>query len=435
MEEQYYADRTSLRKLMNEHPTWTKRQLAEAVGRSESWVKKWIKRIQSAAPGDDSVLVGLPRTPRHPPASVHPRVVARILEIRDDPPENLQRCPGPKAILYYLHRDEALKASGLKLPTSTSTVWAILDAHGRIYRPVRHKHELLERPAPMISWACDFKDVSSVPADPGGKQQHGVECFNVIDVGTSVLLEAIVRDDFNGDRAIWAAVCVLTQYGLPVIVTFDRDPRFAGSWSGQDFPSPFVRFWLCLGVKTNICPPHRPDKNAFVERYHGNYESECLAVHRPKTLEHAIEVTATYRHHYNWERPSQALSCGNRPPRIAFPVLSSRPPLPQVVDPDRWLQAIDGLRYTRRINSQGSIRIDNRSYYVKEKWKGQHVTVKVSAGSGEFIVEYHNQPIKRVAIKGLYHEILDFADYLELIREEARIHYRRTQRERRLTRL
>ena len=36
----------------------------------------------------------------------------------------------------------------------------------------------------------DGKDVSSVPTDPDGKRHHVVETLNVIDTGTSVLLDA-----------------------------------------------------------------------------------------------------------------------------------------------------------------------------------------------------------------------------------------------------
>ncbi len=374
------------------------------------------------------------RAPHHPPKAVDPAVVARILEIRDHPPEHLQRIPGPKAILYYLHKDEALRQSGLALPTSTRTIWAILDRHGRIARAPDAHHELLERPAPLVSWALDFKDITTVPPIPEGRRQHGVECLNILDIGTSILLGAVVRDDFTGEWAIWAAVEVLRQYGLPAVATFDRDPRFVGSWSGRDFPAPFVRFWLCLGVRVNICPPHRPDKNPFVERYHGSYEAECLAVHRPQTLEAAQAVTAAYLHHYNWERPNQALTCGNRPPRVAFPVLPPRPPLPLRVDPDRWLEAIDGQRYRRRVQHNGSIQMDHRRYYVKAQLAGQEVTVKIDASRRELVIEHHGQPVKRVPIKGLYHGELDFADYFELIRAEAREHWRRMQRQRLLVR-
>jgi len=44
--------------------------------------------------------------------------------MRDEPPEGLQRTPGPKAILYYLPRDEQLQ--GERLPRSSRTIYRIL---------------------------------------------------------------------------------------------------------------------------------------------------------------------------------------------------------------------------------------------------------------------------------------------------------------------
>ena len=102
MEERFYADRAHLRQLLHQYPHWTKRQFAEATARSISWVKKWKKRLRETSPDDESVLHGLSRRPHKTPEPIHPQVVARILHIRDHPPHNLQRTPGPKAIIYYL---------------------------------------------------------------------------------------------------------------------------------------------------------------------------------------------------------------------------------------------------------------------------------------------------------------------------------------------
>jgi predicted transcriptional regulator len=44
METLYYQDRLLLHKLRQQHPLWRLRELAEGVGRSVSWVKKWLKR-------------------------------------------------------------------------------------------------------------------------------------------------------------------------------------------------------------------------------------------------------------------------------------------------------------------------------------------------------------------------------------------------------
>jgi hypothetical protein len=72
-----------------------------------------------------------------------------------------------------------------------------------------------------------------------------------------------------------------------------RDPRWVGSASGRDFPSVLVRFLLCLGIGPNICPPHRPDKNCYVERLHRTYKYECLLVHRPATAEQVTRPSPT----------------------------------------------------------------------------------------------------------------------------------------------
>lgn len=419
MEEQWVIDRARLRDLMAAHPDWTKRQLAEKVGRSMSWVKKWRRRLWEADPDDDSVLYGLSRARHNPPPSIVPEVVERILEIRDNPPENLGRTPGPKAILYYLHRDEHLQDSGLYLPRSTSTIWEILDRNRRIWRPPPVEHNPVDRPEPMSAWQIDFKDISTVPPDPNGKQQHVVEVLNVVDTGTSILVETLPHDEYNAETALMAMLEVFLLNGLPDTITFDRDPRFVASWSGKDFPSAFVRFLLCLGIHVSICPPRRPDLNGFVERYHRTYQDECLRHHQPQNLQEVWEVSVPFKHHYNAERPNQAITCGNRPPYEAFPKLPLRPQLPRRIDPDRWLQALHNQRFKRRVRSNGTVSVDKHDYYVARSLKGRYVVLRVDAHDRQFVVELDHQPIKTVPIKRLYDQELDFADYVELIREEA----------------
>jgi len=341
---EWFADRTHLRTLLQTHPTWTITDLADARKRSVSWVKKWRKRIRVAL-ADDQVLHSRSRARIQPPPKLDQRVIDRIVEIRDHPPEHLQRTPGPKAILYYLERDPLLQEHGLRLPRSTRTIWQILRAHGRIATRGARRHTPLDRPAPMTSWQLDFKDVSTVPADPNGKQQHVVEVLDVVDVGSSILVDAHVRPDFTAETTLQAVVATFRTQGVPEQITVDRDPRFVGGAHGTDFPAPFVRLLHCLGIQVTICPPQRPDKNAFVERYHRTFDRECLSIVQPADLASAQGVTAMFRLHYNHERPNQAITCGNRPPCVAFPALRPRPALPAVVDPDRWVEVLHGERY------------------------------------------------------------------------------------------
>lgn len=173
MEAVYYAVRANLRRLLQLHPQWTQPQYAQAVGMSVGWVKKWKKRLQEAEPEGEQVLHSRSRARIHPPERISQVVVERIIQMRDEPPEGLRRTPGPKALVYYLPRDEQL--AGERLPRSSRTVYRILQQAGRIVHRQPQLHEPQERPAPLSRWQLDFKDATSVPSEVGGKRQHGVE--------------------------------------------------------------------------------------------------------------------------------------------------------------------------------------------------------------------------------------------------------------------
>jgi transposase InsO family protein len=418
MEEQWQVDRAMLRRLLQTEPTWTERQYAAAIGRSIGWVSKWKRRLRQAAPTDTAVLVSRSRARKTPVPRVDPRIVERILEIRDRPPERLHRVPGPKAILYYLAQEEP--PQGLSWPRAACTIWRSLRTHGRIAPRPTPQHSPQPRPAPLEEWQWDFKDVSTVPPDPEGKHKHVVETLNAVDVGTSVVLSAQVRPDFTAETAVLALVEVLQTYGLPTGITIDRDPRFVGSPQQRDFPAPFVRFWLNLGVTVHICPPHHPQDNAFVERYHRTYEYECLRIHKPTDVAHAREVTADFVTYYNMERPHQGLSCANRPPRVAYPALPPRPSVPLIIDPDRWVSLLDGHCYSRKVQHDTSVSVDGYPYYLTADLVGQVVVLRIAAATREFVVEHHGQEYKRLTIKGLCHRLLTFDDYVAYMAQEAR---------------
>jgi transposase InsO family protein len=433
MEAVYYAARANLRRLLTQQPTWTRQQYAQAVGMSNGWVKKWVKRLREAPPEDEAVLHSQSRARKHPPERISEVVVDRLLQMRDQPPEGLGRTPGPKALLYYLPRDAQLAASGERLPRSSRTIYRYLREAGRIRRRLPHLQEPTERPAPMSQWQLDFKDASTVPADPFGKRQHVVEVLNAVDMGTSVLVTAQVRADFNAETTLQEVASLLRTHGRPLQLTFDRDVRFVSSPSGSDFPSALVRFCRCLGVAVRVCDPHHPEQNGFVERYHRSYHEECLAVQCPATLEQVREVTEQFSQHYNYERPHQGRSCGNRPPRVAFPTLPELPPVPDLVDPDRWLQISDGLSVVRTVNRKGMVSIDLKDYYVGLALAGQRVALHLSAKTCSWLVIQGTTLLKSLPLKGLYGAALPFEQFVQLMSQQARAEQRlRTAQERRV---
>jgi hypothetical protein len=420
MEEQWMADRQHLRQLLAARPEWNRQDLADATGRSLGWVKKWTKRLRDTAADDLSVLRSRSCARKTPPPRLSQAVIERVLDIRDHPPQGLGRIPGPKAILYYLHQEATTLLAGERLPRSTRTIWLVLQQHQRILLTPKRPRRPLERSEPMRDWQLDFKDASTVPADPDGKQQHVIEVLDTVDAGTSLLVNAQPHANYTMATTIAAVAETVQDVGLPERVTFDRDSRFLGGAHRPDSPSPFVRFWLCLGVEVNILPPRRPDLNAFVERYHRSYDEECLKVYRPADLEAVTAATATFRQHYNEERPHQGVSCGNQPPRKAFPQLPERPAVPASVDPDRWVDVLDGQRFVRKVQSNGSVKLDTQRYYATQALVGQQVTLVIDAAERKLVIEHAGKELKRVPIQGTGQPACSYAQFVEQLCEEAR---------------
>jgi transposase InsO family protein len=245
----YYAARANLSYLLHQHPNWTSAQFAAALGYSVAWVKKWRSRLREELAAGlplEQIWQGHSRARKTPPPQTQPLVVEQILAIRDQPPEGLRRVPGQEAIRYYLERDPAVQFFQLPIP-SCKTIYRVLKTHQRIPQRGKPVHHPLERPKPMTAWQIDFKDVSSVPADREGKRQHVVETLNIIDTGTSVLLDAHVRADFSAETALQALASTLAKYGCPTSITLDRDPRWVGSPAGSDFPAARLAFWRLSG--------------------------------------------------------------------------------------------------------------------------------------------------------------------------------------------
>lgn len=218
MEAEWQADRSSLRELIQSRPDLSLKQMAARLKRSYAWAKKWARRLATAPPDDVEILSSHSRARKTPFPEWDPLVLRRIEQMRLIPPEGLQRTPGPKAILYYLPRDDQLRMLDCSLPRSTRTVWKLLRHLGLLESAPPKKSEPEPLHAPLDEVQVDFKDVSSVRPDPDGegKQQHVVEVCNFVDAGTSILLSAQAHENFHA----------LDRSG-------SGDPVFARAWSPQ----------------------------------------------------------------------------------------------------------------------------------------------------------------------------------------------------------
>ncbi|HEY1351634.1 MAG TPA: integrase core domain-containing protein [Ktedonobacteraceae bacterium] len=421
MEEEWMRDRALLADLLQETPSASPRTLAQIIGRSVRWVKKWRKRLVEGDPSDPSLLCSYSRAHHAPYFRWDFRVTQRMVEMRLSPPENLKRVPGPRALLSYLPRDPELQAAQVPLPRCNRTIWKLLHATGCLAPRSKEPPSPTDLRKPLEEIQMDFKEVSTVSPEQSsqGKRQHVVEVCNCVDAATSIALSAQAREDFHEQTALEAVITFLRPYGRPQQMTFDRDPRWGGGASGRDFPSPLRRLLFCLGVKPHVCAPHRPDTNAFVERFHRTYGQECLQVHHPSTLQEVREVTEAFLQHSNDERPHQGRACGNIPPRVAFPTLPTLPALPERVAPDAWVVSLDQKMYLRHVGRDGCVDVDLATSSVGSQLAGRTILLPVRAEQHQFAVWSQDQVVKLLPMKGLVGQEMALDDDLPYITQEA----------------
>ena len=178
--------------------------------------------------------------------------------------------------------------------------------------------------------------------------------------------------------------------------------RSVGGVSGRDFPSPLRRLLVCLGITPPICPPHRPAKNAYVERFPRTYGQECLQVHRPSTLKAGTrgdrDVSPALQRRTSpsgtllWECPA---SCG-----LSNLAHRTRPRHLRV-DPDAWLVPLDQKVYLRHVGRDGCVDIDLATYYLGPQMAGWSVLFQVEAQSRQFAVWHQDQVVKLLPVPRL----------------------------------
>ena len=412
METEWVVARVQLYQLMQQQPTWSLARLAQALGYSLSWVKKWRKRFRAALQMTWQTFLSQSRAPKTRQRRVTKVVVETVLALRDDLKTIYQRTVGAKTILFHLHRDYAAVASPDGLPTSVRSLWQILRASGRIPER-RHEHHPLQRPEPMQEWELDFGLVKL-------NEASWVEFLVIVDCGTSILVDTQATAGFQAESTLLALAQALLTQGLPQRIRIDRDTRLVGSWSNDGYPAALVRFLECLGVEVVICPPQRPDLKPFVERCIRTLKHECLYPQRPEHVAAADQQLTAYRAFYNAERANQALSCGNQPPFVAFPSLPALPLVPEVVDPDRWLETYDRRIFRRWVSANGTVMVDKYTYLVGAACAGQQVAIHLDAPQRKLQVQQHGHLVKSLPLQGVEDRPMAFQDYLRLMLEEAR---------------
>jgi hypothetical protein len=94
-----------------------------------------------------------------------------------------------------------------------------------------------------------------------------------------------------------------------------------------------------------------------------------------------------------------------------------------MVDPDRWVEVLDKQRYVRKIRPNGTVSVDGTSYYIDRTWQGRYVSLRIHAARRVFVVEYREQVLKELPLKGLVGDVLPVEEYIEQMKAEAQTQF------------
>jgi putative transposase len=172
---------------------------------------------------------------------------------------------------------------------------------------------------PMQRWSLDF--MSDQLAD-----HRRFRILNIVDDYSLFCPGQIIDLAISGARLARYLDEIALVHGLPEEIVLDNGPegtsRAMFDWSER------------TGVRLRFIEPGKPIQNAFAESFNGRLRDECLNQHWFRSLRHAREEIAAWRHHYNTLRLHSAL--GYRSPMEVLtitttpalePLAGSAPPL------------------------------------------------------------------------------------------------------------
>jgi putative transposase len=126
-----------------------------------------------------------------------------------------------------------------------------------------------------------------------------LRCLNIVDDFTLDCLAIEVDSSLTGRREVDVMKRLADLRGLPLSITSDNSPEFAGKILDE---------WAYThGVHINFIAPGKPTQNCFVWSFNGRFQDECLNEHWFLSMRHAWEVIESWRGEYNEGRPHSSL--------------------------------------------------------------------------------------------------------------------------------
>lgn len=269
--------------------------VANELGRSPQWVRKCWRRYQAEG------WAGLAERSRAPHRNGNriPEAVRRaVKQARSELEAEAKRGTGLKYIGARAIRTRLKKRDTQPLP-SIRTIERLLEKAG-LTQP--------RQPAPEIKYphlraagAQELCQVDHIPRYLQGGEQ--VYCFNALDV-----VSRYPTGQVKGNRRAGTAADFLEhvwkEMGIPTYTQVDNEACFIGGFRHPYVLGQCVRLALRVGTELVFSPVRHPKSNAYVERFHQDYQQhvwEDTYLKNPtavqKQADHFFDLFRNSRHH------------------------------------------------------------------------------------------------------------------------------------------
>lgn len=365
----------------------TYEEIAISAGVSRECVRYWCRRQRDGG----SCQTDYRRGSYGPLSRFDPRVRYAILRLRLEHPRW-----GPDRIHRQLRKRPTTRY--LELP-SPASIGRYLHQWPRFRRKPKPKATSKRPNEPTHvhqRWQLDFKMGISLNdgtlvnlhtvRDPVGAACIGAFVFPAGKAGgkprniTWIQARSVLRE------------CFARWHTLPDEVQTDGEAALIGR-PQDSFPSPFTLWLKGLGITHLVTRPGRPTDNAEVERAHRTVTEYAVVGNEDAAVPQLQALLDQAVDELNFELPSRARGCAERPPVVAHPELLQprRPYQPDhellLFDLERVDAYLATFTWERKVGKTGQITLggQRQRYSVGRAYAGRQVLVRFDPADRNFV--------------------------------------------------
>lgn len=298
------------------------------------------------------------RRPHSHPATVAPEIAKRIIQARQQRPEE-----GAATLLERLR----LKYPRVAWP-APSTAHEILRDAGLIVQRKTRRQACPTNPD-CLTQPLAANHVLSIDFKGDFLLGNGSRCYplTVSDNYSRFLLRCVALERGNRSEEHVRAVleACFHEYGLPDLIRSDNGPPFAST--GLLGLTKLCVWWMRLGIWPERIEPGKPQQNGRHERMHRTLKRSACKPAR-QDLRAQQDAFDQFVKDYNYDRPHQALQM-KRPIELYTP---STRQMPSRLEPLEYPSAM----LVRKVDDSGRIKLDGQEIHISQALPGEYLGLR-----------------------------------------------------------